>query len=105
MVDKILNGKIVIYPFPFASERQKWEFMQRDFCGPSLICFMCKMLRFLDFHRVPIGTIIFMDGTNHVLVQKTHNQLKDALLYFWGQKTRCTVTGNHWVDFQCLGFQ
>lgn len=84
MVDKFLNGKMGIYPFPFTSERQKWEFMQRDFYCPSLICFTCKMLRFLDFHRVPIGTIIFSDDTKHVLLQSTHTQLKDALLCFWG---------------------
>lgn len=74
--------KIVIYPFPFTPERQKWEFLQKDFCCPSLICFTCKMLRFLDFHRAPVGTIIFIDGTKHFLLQNIHTQLKDALLCF-----------------------
>lgn len=86
MVDKILNRKMVIYPFPVTSERQKWESIQRDFCCPSSICFMCKMLKFLDFHRVPIGTIIFIGSIKHVLLQNTqsnsHTQLKDALLCF-----------------------
>lgn len=62
----------MIYPFPFTSERQKWEFMQRDFYCPSLVCFTCKMLRFLDFHRVPIVTTIFIDSTKHLLLQNTH---------------------------------
>lgn len=71
--DSLIKYHLLVTP-----GRQKQEFIKMCFGCQSFICFTWEVLRFLDSHRVPLGTEIV---------------ISDA---------KCVLLGNIWPNFYAL---